>query len=148
MGKDIKAAAQAFGERLRAAMREKGLISSANRSGVDVSELARIGQTTYEMARRYAEGAAIPRPDKLAAIASALGLSTSMLAYGEGTPAGDVNEGMLEKCLQAVAMAQAQAGVQLTPDKAAHLVAVLYKEAAAGHLPPVEVAALMVRAMA
>lgn len=144
---DKKAAAR-FGERLRAAMSKAGHVSHGNRSGVDVAKLAAASHTTYEMARRYAEGIAMPRPDKLEAIARWLGVRASELAFGIGAagPGSAVDEGTLQQCIEAVIKAQRKAGRQLSPESTAHLAAVLYAEATTGELPSPESVALLVRA--
>jgi transcriptional regulator with XRE-family HTH domain len=148
MKSDKGAAAQSFGTRLRALMAEKGWTSQGSRSGVDVPKLAEVAQTTYEMARRYAEGSAMPRPDRLAAIASWLGVNEGALVYGDKAPGSAIDARMLESCLQAVTMAQTRTGRTLSAEKAAHLVAILYQEAHSGRIPSQESADLMVRAMA
>lgn len=73
-------AAGAFARRLRELMRAQGYVSDTARSGVDVVALAGAAGTTYEMARRYAEGHAVPRPDKLHRIAAWLGVPAAALA--------------------------------------------------------------------
>jgi transcriptional regulator with XRE-family HTH domain len=149
MKSDKSAAAKSFGARLRSVMAEKGLISKGSRSGVDVPKLAEIAQTTYEMARRYAEGVAIPRPDKLQAIADWLGVEPGTLAWGESTQSSAVVDGeLLQKCLTAVMHAQNTTGRHLSMDQAAHIVAVLYQEAATGRMPAADGVELMVKALA
>ena len=135
-------AAQKFGARLRACMLQRGHTSSSSRSGVDVNRLAEAAGTTYEMARRYAEGAAIPRPDKLEAIAAWLGVTPSELSWGDS---GGVNERVLEQCLTAIQEAQTRLGKTLTTQQAAHAVATLYQEAMAGRFPADESIDLMLR---
>lgn len=115
-------------------MTKRGHVSTAARCGVDIGALAKVAGTSYEMARRYAEGVAIPRPDKLETIAAWLGVEPGALAYGS-PEANFINLEVLEQCLQAIAEAQARTGRTLGRDKAAHLVALLYQEAMAGKLP-------------
>lgn len=62
-----------FGARLAEAMR---------RAGLSISDVAAALRVTYEMARRYHEGQAMPRPDKIRKLASLLGLSPGQLLYG------------------------------------------------------------------
>lgn len=141
----VKNAAAAFGERLRTLMVERGLVSPGAKSGVDVTRLAEAADSTYEMARRYAEGQAIPRPDKLSAIARWLGVSSSQLAYGD-KPAAGLDEGLLEQCIGAIQVAQERAGVNLPTETAARMVARLYREAAAnGGVPAQETVDMLVR---
>lgn len=142
---DKKAAAR-FGERLRAAMAKAGHVSRGSRSGVDVAKLAAATHTTYEMSRRYAEGLAMPRPDKLEAMARWLGVRASELAFGSGAAPDAVDEGTLQQCIEAVIKAQRKAGRELTAETTAHLAAVLYAEATSGDLPGSDAVALMVRA--
>lgn len=125
-------------------MVRRGYTSESNRSGVDINRLAEAAHTTYEMARRYAEGVAIPRPDKLAAIAAWLGVSPGELAWGE--TGAKINGEVLEQCLRAVTEAQKRTGRTLTTEQAAHAVSTLYAEAMAGRFPVVESIDLMLRA--
>jgi transcriptional regulator with XRE-family HTH domain len=145
-GKDVTAGS--FGARLRELMVQRGFVSPGARSGVDVARLAQVAATTYEMARRYADGVAMPRPEKVAAIAEWLGVSPSSLAYGDKAPGAGIDERLLQECIEAVTAAQTRTRRQLTTEKMAHLVAVLYQEAAAGKLPARESLDLMVRAAA
>lgn len=86
------------------------------------------------MARRYAEGKALPRPEKLDAIARWLGIPPATLLWGSATHDA-VDMEVLERCLSAISEAQQRAGVQISTERAAHLVALLYGEAMAGRLP-------------
>lgn len=144
MGSSDKDAAALFGARLRELMVAAGYVSRGARSGVDVAKLAEASRTTYEMARRYAEGIAMPRPDKLAAIARWLGTSPACLAY-DAEPQNAIDSGKLQQCLEAVTHAQARTGQSLTTEQAAHLVALLYTELNAGRMPTAESLDLLVR---
>lgn len=141
-------AAGAFSRRLRELMRAQGHVSDTARSGVDVVALAEAAGTTYEMARRYAEGQAVPRHDKLQRIADWLGVPAAALAWGSGRDDQPINAEVLQQCIAAVMTAQAKAGLQLTTERAAALVAALYEEAIDGRLPAAATVARMVRAMA
>jgi transcriptional regulator with XRE-family HTH domain len=122
-----------FHDRLRDLMKAKGLISTANKSGVDVRSLAKAAGTTYEMARRYVEGRAIPRADKLEKIAAWLGVSPSELLYGEPkTHDRIIHTEVLQTCIQAVRQAEQLGGRTMKPEQAAKLVALLYEEAIDG----------------
>lgn len=134
-----------FVERLRAAMLARGRTSDTSRSGVDVNALAAAAGISYEMARRYAEGLAIPRPDKLEAIARWLGVSPSALMWGEETHS--INRKVLEVCVAAVQEAQNRTRITLTTEKSAHLVAILYEEAMAGRQPTPTTVDLLLRAV-
>lgn len=148
MSRSTNDAAARFGQRLRELMLQRGHASPGARSGVDVATLAHAAGATYEMARRYAEGAAMPRPDKLEAIAQWLGVPPAELAFGDRPAQAEIDKGRLQACIEAVTNAQARTGRTLTTEKAAHLVALLYQEAAAGAVPARESLDLMVRAVA
>lgn len=128
------AVTRAFAARLVGRMNDRGHSSPTSRSGVDVAALAAAVGISYEMARRYAEGLAVPRPDKLAKIADWLGVSSAWLMWGEeegnnqtgGAPAEAIDEKVLKECLIAALAAQRSTGIALPPEKAAHLVSILY----------------------
>ncbi len=143
--KPEKIATVAFARRLRELMTERGYLSPGARSGVDIASLAKAAGTSYEMARRYAEGVAIPRPDKLEAIARWLGVDPGSLAWGANESA-PINLELLEKCLNSIAEAQRRTGRVLTTEKASHLVALLYQEANSGRIPAPEAVDLLVKA--
>lgn len=139
--------AQAFGRRLVELMKSKGFTSDRNRSGVDVAALAKGAIVSYEMARRYVEGTALPRPDVLRAIAAWLSVDPAELAYGtQGNPA-EVDPEMLTRCLQAVTEAQRTAGVTISEEQAARVVAQLYREAIRGEPVSSNALAAFLRAM-
>lgn len=76
---------KAFSARLVKAMKKREYVSQRNSaSGVDVAKLKSEAKVTYEMARRYTLGLAIPEPDKLARIAKWLGVRRAWLRDGEG----------------------------------------------------------------
>lgn len=127
-------------------MHAKGHVSARNRSGVDVTALSKGVGVSYEMARRYCEGQAIPRPDVLAKIADWLEVSAEALAWG-AIREGEVDPIALEQCLRAVAAAQAVAGVKLSNEEAARIVAQLYREVRRGEVPSQSTLAAMLRAM-
>ena len=140
-------AAGAFARRLRELMRAQGYVSDTARSGVDVVALAGAAGTTYEMARRYAEGQAVPRADKLHRIADWLGVPAAALAWGSGGEDQPINAEVLQQCIEAVMKAQEKTGQALTTERAAALAAALYQEAIDGRLPLPATVARMVRAM-
>jgi transcriptional regulator with XRE-family HTH domain len=139
--------AQDFAERLVAAMRAKGLTSDRSRSGVDVSALAKAVGVSYEMARRYVEGTANPRPDVVNQIAQWLGMTASSLVYDKSEASGDVNLTALERCMLAVTEAQQSAGVSLSSEDAARVVAQLYAEAVRGNGPSVPTLTALIKAI-
>lgn len=100
------------------------------------------------MARRYAEGVAIPRPDKMAAITKWLGVPESALAFDAASRPVEIDERILQTCLEAVTTAAKKAGRPLSAEKAARLVAVLYQEALKGEIPGQPAVELMIKATA
>lgn len=127
---DSNQSARAFAERLKTLMRAKGYLSDRSRSGVDVGALSAGAGVSYEMARRYAEGLAMPRPDALASISRWLGVDPAALAYGVvERKTGAVDLVLLEQCMSAISDAQRAAGVNLTSAQAAKLAAQLYNDA-------------------
>lgn len=143
--------AENFSLRLQRIATARGLTSGRSRSGVDVAAMAAAAGISYEMARRYAEGIAQPKPEVLRKIAAWLGVSASWLMYGEGpmeSGPGEIDVAMLESCLAAVEEAQRIAGVTLTRDRAAALVADLYHQAASGAAPSASSVASALRALA
>ena len=63
-----------FGHQVKAAMA---------RAGLGVGDVAKALKVTPEMARRYKEGLAMPKPNKLAKLARLLGMSESELLFGK-----------------------------------------------------------------
>lgn len=130
--------AREFAERVRQAAQARGYTSDRSRSGVDVAALAAATESSYEMARRYAEGLALPRAEVARLLAKWLRVSVAWLMYGEGEMEGgaDIDPVLLEECLRAVAEAQRSAGITLATDRLAQLVAALYRESLAGREAP------------
>lgn len=139
--------ARAFAERLRAAMHAKGQTSDRNRSGVDVAALARGIGTSYEMARRYVEGAAIPRPDQMQRLADWLEVPLVSLAYGADPSEQTLNPIVLERCLRAVREAQQISGIELDESQAARVVVQLYEEVRRGQTIAPSTLAALIRAL-
>lgn len=133
--KNDSAVSRAFADRLVARMKERGHASPTSRSGVDVAALAAAVGISYEMARRYVEGLAVPRPDKLARIADWVGVTSAWLLWGEShraEGADAINQKVLEECLIAATAAQQATGIQLSAEKLAHVISLLYAEATEG----------------
>lgn len=141
--------ARDFAGRLRQAALARGFISDRSRSGVDVVALAAAADCSYEMARRYAEGLAMPRADVAKLLARWLKVSIAWLMYGEGEMEGtpDIDPNLLERCLTAVEEAQKSAGVSLPRDRLAELVSALYREARSGGAPSAKSIAAALRAL-
>jgi transcriptional regulator with XRE-family HTH domain len=137
---------QAFSDRLKEAATAKGFTSSSSRSGVDVGRMAEAIGSSYEMARRYAEGMAMPKPDMLQKIARWLEVPAAWLSFGE-VSLGEVDETLLAACIFAVQEAQNLAGISLSADKAAPLVAALYRDARGGVEPRAQSVAAILKAL-
>jgi len=126
---------KAFASRLVEVMRARGHISTGNRSGVDVNALAGIAGSTYEMARRYVEGMAMPRAEKVERIARWLNVSKEELLYGQaehGQQRRLIHTEVLQSCLAAANQAEQLSGRHLSAEQMAKLVALLYEEAVDG----------------
>lgn len=142
--------AEEFAARLKRACQERGHSSARNSSGVDVSAVAANGRCSYEMARRYVGGLAIPGDDTMRLLADWLRVPVGWLAFGENAPAdgaGDVSAATLEACLVAIEEAQRLSGVTLSPARVAALAAALYREAIAGKPVAAGVVAASLRAL-
>lgn len=141
--------AEAFAARLRMACQRRGHTSARNKSGVDVGAVAAAGGCSYEMARRYVEGLAMPGDDVVRALAAWLRVPLAWLALGEGDGASApaLDNRALEACLEAVMQAQEMAGVSLPPVKVAALVAALYREALDGAPVTARAVAASIRAL-
>jgi len=129
-----RSSAEAFGRRLRQLMREKGYVSDTSRSRVEVTALAEAAGTSYEMARRYADGRSRTRADTMQKIADWLGVAPAVLAWGSAEESS-VDEELLRKCITAMIEAQIRTGITLDADRAARLVAMLYLEEVDGRSP-------------
>lgn len=112
------------------------MTAGSNTAGVDLAALSRAAGVSTEMARRYAEGTALPRPATIAAIARWLGVDAGYLLWG-GNPGGPaVDSELLQRCLTAALEAQRLSGRILTPAHLSAITIALYTEAAAGKVPP------------
>jgi len=141
--------AEAFAARLQQAANARGLTSGRSRSGVDITALAAAIDASYEMARRYAEGLAMPKPETIRTLARWLRVSSAWLAYGEGEmdAATEIDVVLLEDCIRAVSEAQQQAGVQIPTETLAQLISGLYREARDGKLPSAASVAVTLKAL-
>lgn len=73
MGKSTEEMAAAFGARLKSLMDAKRM---------EINDLQKATGVTYEMARRYYNGLAMPRTAKIKTIASLVGTTESYLTFG------------------------------------------------------------------
>jgi transcriptional regulator with XRE-family HTH domain len=72
-----------FARRLTALMQQESLSSSSSKAGVKVGKLAEISGCSYQMARRYVLGEALPDIDVSYKIAKWLKVSPGWLLFGE-----------------------------------------------------------------
>lgn len=148
MRKHKDVTADGFAARLRMAAQKRGHTSARNKSGVDVSAVATAAGCSYEMARRYVDGLAMPPEPVQRALADWLRVPLAWLALGEdGNATTPLDLRTLEACLAAVEEAQQLAGVELTPARVAALVAALYREAAGGEPVTARAVAASLRAL-
>ena len=145
--KDVSA--EGFASRLRVACTDRGHTSARNSSGVDVNAVAQNAGCSYEMARRYVAGLAVPSEDTARKLAAWLRVPVAWLVLGEvaEAPKGDISTAYLEACLQAITEAQRLAGVQLPPSRVAALAAALYQEAMEGKPLSARTVAASIRAL-
>lgn len=147
MSKSEKRQSEAFAARLRDVMRARGHVSPTSRSGVDVTALVHAAGTSYEMARRYAEGSALPKAETVETLARWLGVSPGGLMWGDEAGRAEIDVGVLEQCIAAVSAAQKRTGKTVTTEQAARVVAVLYRQAKAGRIPATESIDLILEAI-
>lgn len=123
-------------------------MSSTNRAGVDIGALARVAHVSLEMARRYVEGLALPRPEKLPLIARWLEVDPAILLWdkpsvGKGAV---IDQELLQSCIGAVMEAQQKADRSLPPKIIASIAAMLYVETERGReLPSTEMLTQLIR---
>lgn len=142
--------AEGFAARLRRACHERGHTSARNSSGVDVSAVAANGGCSYEMARRYVNGLAIPGDDTMRKLADWLRVPVGWLAFGDASPdphSAEISAASLEACLVAIEEAQELAGVTLPPARVAALAAALYREVVEGRPLSARTVAASLRAL-
>lgn len=75
-----------FSERLNS-LSQNANKTSARSKGIDIRELARVTDVSYQMARKYALGLALPEYQVIPKIAKWLNTSPGWLLFGEQTPA-------------------------------------------------------------
>lgn len=112
--------------------------------------MAKAAGVSFELARRYADGSAMPRPKIVRAISEWLAVRAEWLLFGEGSmePEPDLNLDLLETCISAVEEAQNIAGKRLPSARSAALVAELYRDALAGIAPDARSVSTVIRAFA
>jgi transcriptional regulator with XRE-family HTH domain len=72
-----------FSKRLRSLLQKEGYVSSRSKTGIEISQLAKVAGVSYQMARKYALGLALPEYYVIPKIAKWLNVSASWLLYGE-----------------------------------------------------------------
>ena len=137
-----------FASRLREAAEVRGKTSGRAKSGVDLAAMAKAAGVSFELARRYADGLAMPKPRVVRALSEWLGVQTDWLLFGSGPREAEpeLNLGLLEACITAVDEAQSIAGVRLPSARSAPLMAELYRNALVGVPPSSRSVAAVIRA--
>ena len=74
---------QYFACKLTQLMREKGHESSRSKAGIDIYKLAEISGCSYQMARKYALGLALPELSVIIKIADWLGTAPSLFLFDD-----------------------------------------------------------------
>jgi transcriptional regulator with XRE-family HTH domain len=72
-----------FSKRLNALLQKEGYISNRSKVGVEIGQLAKIAGVSYQMARKYTLGIALPDYHLIPKIAKWLNASPSWLLFGE-----------------------------------------------------------------
>lgn len=75
-----------FSKRLNASLQKEGYISNRSKAGTEVRQLAEAVGVSYQMARKYVLGMALPDYHAIAKIAKWLNISPSWLLFGEKEP--------------------------------------------------------------
>ena len=75
-----------FSTRLVSAMKSSGYTATRSPSGICITTLSKIAGASEQICRRYIRGDALPDYKKIAAIATALNVSSGWLLFGEGEP--------------------------------------------------------------
>lgn len=72
-----------FSKRLNALLQKEGYISKRSKAGVEIGQLAKVADVSYQMARKYILGMALPDYHIIPKIAKWLNVSPGWLLYGE-----------------------------------------------------------------
>ena len=75
-----------FAKRLNSSLQKKGYSSNRSKAGIEINELAKIAGVSYQMARKYALGMALPDYHIIPKIAKWLDVPSSWLLFGEKEP--------------------------------------------------------------
>lgn len=72
-----------FSKRLNSLLQKGGYSSNRSKAGVEINQLAKVAGVSYQMARKYALGMALPDYSVIPKIAKWLNVSSSWLLFGE-----------------------------------------------------------------
>jgi transcriptional regulator with XRE-family HTH domain len=72
-----------FSKRLNTLFQKEGYSSNRSKAGIEINQLAKIAGVSYQMARKYALGMALPDYHVIPKIAKWLNVSPSWLLFGE-----------------------------------------------------------------
>lgn len=72
-----------FSKRLNSLLQKEGYSSNRSKAGIEITELAKVSGVSYQMARKYALGMALPDYHVIPKIAKWLNVSPSWLLFGE-----------------------------------------------------------------
>jgi transcriptional regulator with XRE-family HTH domain len=75
-----------FSKRLNSLLQKEGYSSNRSKAGIEIGELAKVAGVSYQMARKYALGLALPNYHVIPKIAKWLNVSPSLLLFGEKEP--------------------------------------------------------------
>jgi transcriptional regulator with XRE-family HTH domain len=72
-----------FSKRLNSLVLKEGYASARSKAGIEISELAKVAGVSYQMARKYALGLALPDYHVIPKIAKWLNVSPGWLLFGD-----------------------------------------------------------------
>ncbi len=72
-----------FSKRLNASLHKAGYASTRSKAGVEIRQLAKVAEVSYQMARKYILGMALPDYYIMSKIAKWLNVSPGWLLFGE-----------------------------------------------------------------
>lgn len=75
-----------FSKRLNSSLQKEGYSSNRSKIGIEVNQLSKVAGVSYQMARKYTLGMALPDYHIIPRIAKWLNVSSSWLLFGEKEP--------------------------------------------------------------
>ncbi len=72
-----------FSKRLNSLLQKEGYVSTRSKAGIEIGQLAKVTGVSYQMARKYALGIALPDYHIIPKIAKWLNVSPGWLLFGE-----------------------------------------------------------------